>query len=72
LHIIAALIGIAIGVIFWVITSPWVVLTIFWVEQRYPQVVGTRAIRISEAVVCGLQVFACLGSAFWIALLMVG
>ena len=72
MHIIAALIGIAIGFIFWVITSPWVVLTIFWVEQHYPQVVGTRAIRISEAVVCGLQVFACMGLAFWIALLMVG
>jgi len=28
LHIIAALIGIAIGFIFWVITSPWVVLTV--------------------------------------------
>jgi len=72
LHIIAALIGIAIGVIFWIITSPWVVMTIFWVEQHYPQVVGTRAIRISEAVVCGLQVFSCMGLAFWIALLMVG
>ena len=72
MYIIAALIGIAIGVIFWAITSPWVVLTIFWVEQRYPQVVGTRAIRVSEVVVCGLQVFTCLGLAFWIALRMVG
>ena len=69
--IIAAVVGLAVGVILWYITSRWIVASIFWVEQRYPQVVGTRAIRVSEAVVCGLQVFACLALGVLIARLMV-
>ena len=70
--IIAALVGFALGVIFWYITARWIALTIFWVEHRYPQVIGTRAIKISEVLVCGLQVLACLALAFWIAWLMLG
>lgn len=69
--IIAGLIGLVAGVIIWYITSRWIVASIFWVEHRYPQMIGTRAIRISEAVVCGLQVIASLALGFWLARLMI-
>jgi hypothetical protein len=72
LVIIAGLVGFAAGITIWYITSRWIVASIFWVEQRYPQVIGTRAIRAGEAVACGLQVLACLALAFLIARLMVG
>ncbi|HJQ24686.1 MAG TPA: hypothetical protein VKA60_12280 [Blastocatellia bacterium] len=72
MFIIAAPVGFAVGVIMWYITSRWIASTIFWVEQRYPQLIGTRAIKVSEILVCGLQVFACLALALWIARLMVG
>jgi hypothetical protein len=72
LVIITGLVGIVVGVIIWYITSRWVAASIFWVEHRYPQMIGTRALRVSEAVVCGLQVFASLALAFWLAYWMIG
>jgi hypothetical protein len=72
LVIIAGLVGFAAGIIIWYVTSRWIAASILWVEQRYPQVIGTRAIRASEAVVCGLQVLASLSLAFLIARLMIG
>jgi hypothetical protein len=72
LYVIAGLVGLAAGVSVWYITSRWIVSSIFWVERRYPQVVGTKAIKVSEAVVCGLQVLAVFALAFWVARLMVG
>lgn len=72
MFIIAAPVGFAAGVIMWYITSRWIASMIFWVEHRYPQAVGTRAIKVSEVVACGLQVLACLALAFWIARLMIG
>ena len=70
--IITALVGLAMGVVLWYITSRWIASTIFWVEHRYPQLIGTRAIKVSEIFVCGLQVLACLSLAFWLARLMIG
>lgn len=69
--VIVGLVGFAIGVALWFITSPFIVSSIFWVEKHYPQMIGTRMIRVSEVVVCGLQVFACMALAFWIARWMV-
>jgi cytosine/uracil/thiamine/allantoin permease len=71
-YVIAGLVGFAAGIIVWYITSRWIASTIFWVEHRYPQVVGTRAIKVSEVLACGLQVLACLALAIWIARLMTG
>lgn len=71
MYVIFGLVGITGGVILWYITSRWVASSIFWVEHRYPQLVGTRAMRISEAVVCGLQVLGSLALAFWLARLLV-
>lgn len=69
--VITGLIGFAFGVVLWFITSRFIVSSIFWVEEHYPQMVGTRIIRVSEMVVCGLHVFACMALAFWLARLMV-
>lgn len=70
--VIAGLVGLAAGVTVWYITSRWIAASIFWVEHRYPHMIGTRTIRVSEAVVCGLQVLASLSLAVLIARLMVG
>jgi hypothetical protein len=72
LYVIVGLVGLAICVILWYITSRWIASSIFWVEHRYPQVIGTRILKVSEVIVCTLQVFACLALAFWLARLMVG
>jgi hypothetical protein len=72
LYVIAGLVGLAVCVIVWYITSRWIVSSIFWIEHRYPQVIGTKAIRVSEVIVCGLQVLGSFALAFWIARLMVG
>ena len=72
MYVIAGLVGLAACVIVWYITSRWIVSSIFWIERRYPQVIGTKAIKVSEVIVCGLQVLASLALAIWIALLMVG
>jgi cytosine/uracil/thiamine/allantoin permease len=72
LYVIAGLVGIAAGVAVWYSTSRWIALSIFWVEHRYPQVIGTKTIKVSEVIVCSLQVLASLALAFWIVRLMVG
>jgi cytosine/uracil/thiamine/allantoin permease len=72
LYVIAGLVGLAAGVTVWYITSRWIASSLFWVEHRYPQVIGTRTIKASEVIVCGLQVLACLALAIWVARLMIG
>jgi len=72
LYVIAGLAGLATSLVIWYITSRFIASSIFWVEHRYPQTVGTRMIRVSEVIVCGLQVLACLALAFWVVRLMVG
>jgi hypothetical protein len=71
LVVIAGLVGFAAALVIWYITSRFIVSSIFWVEQRYPQIIGTRMIRVSEMVVCGLQVLATFALAFWIARWMI-
>ena len=72
MYVIAGLAGLAASVIVWYITSRWIASSIFWVEQRYPQVVGTRVIKVSEVIACALQVLTCLALAFWVARWMAG
>jgi len=72
LYVIAGLAGLATCVIVWYITSRWIVSSIFWIERRYPQVIGTKAIKVSEVIACGLQMLASLALAFWIVRWMVG
>jgi cytosine/uracil/thiamine/allantoin permease len=71
LYVFAGLVGLAAGVTVWYITSRWIALSIFWVEHRYPQMIGTKAIKVSEVIVCSLQVLASMALAFWIARLLV-
>ena len=70
--VLAGLAGFAVGFIVWYITSRWIASSIFWVEHRYPQMIGTKAIKVSEVIACGLQVFASMALAFWIARLLIG
>ena len=72
MYVIAGLVGLAAGVTVWYITSRWIASSIFWVEHRYPQMIGTKTIKVSEVIVCSLQVLASMALAFWIARLMVG
>ena len=72
MYVIAGLVGLAVGVSVWYITSRWIASSIFWVEHHYPQMIGTKTIKVSEVIVCSLQVLASMALAFWIARLMVG
>ena len=72
MYVIAGLVGLAASVIVWYITSGWIAASILWVEHRYPQVIGTRVIKLSEVIACALQVLACLALAIWVARLMAG
>jgi hypothetical protein len=72
LYVITGLAGLTAGVTVWYITSRWIASSIFWVEHRYPQMIGTKTIKVSEVIVCSLQVLASMALAFWIARLMLG
>ena len=68
MYFISAIIGLAVGVLIWITLSHWIATSITWAESRHPHLVGSRRIRIGEAVACGALFFGCLALAFWIAL----
>lgn len=59
------------GFCLWFITSPFVASVILWAESRYPRLVDSRGMKVSEILLCGLQVLACFVLALWIALLII-
>lgn len=71
MYVLAILTGLAIAMVSWYITSRWVASSILWIEHHYPQMIGTKAIKTSEVIICGLQVLACFALAIWVGRLMV-
>jgi hypothetical protein len=67
MHLLAAIAGLAVGVIAWLIASHWIAVSIARVEDRRPELVGSRQLRAAEAVACGALFLACLALAFWSA-----
>ncbi|HKY04961.1 MAG TPA: hypothetical protein VJQ56_08725 [Blastocatellia bacterium] len=70
-YVIAVILGLFIAFILWFVMARWIAASIVWVESRYPHLLGSRGMRVSEAVACGLLVIACFAIAFWIAQLLV-
>ena len=70
-YVIAVILGLFIAFILWFVMARWIAASIVWVESRYPHLIGSRGMRVSEVVACGLLVLACFAIAFWIAQLLV-
>lgn len=72
MYFVAGLVVIAVAFMAWFITAPWVVASVLWAENHYPQLVGTKSIKAGEVIICGFQVAACLALAIWIGRLVIG
>jgi hypothetical protein len=70
MYLIAAIGGLAVGVIAWLIASHWIAVSIARVEDRRPELVGSRQLRAAEAVACSALFLACLALASWLAWLI--
>lgn len=67
MYLLAAIAGLAAGVIAWLIASHWIAVSIAWAEDRRPEMIGSRQLRAAEALACGALFLACLALAFWLA-----
>jgi hypothetical protein len=67
MHIVGGIAGLTVGFIVWLTASHFIATSMAWVEDRQPELVGSRKLRIAEAFVCGALFVGCLGLAFWIA-----
>ena len=70
MYLLAAIAGLTVGVIAWLIASHWIALSIAWAEDRRPELIGSRQLRAAEALACGALFLACLALAFWLAWLI--
>jgi len=66
LHFIAAGLGLFVGLSLWFTASHWLAASIFWAEARFPRLVGSKSLRVYEAIICGLLVLGCFAVAFWV------
>ena len=66
MYALAAIVGLALGVIVWLFASHWIASSITWVEDHRPELVGSMRLRIGEAVACGVLFLGCVGLAFWL------
>ena len=67
LYFLAIISGLALGVTVWFLASHWIASSITWVEDHRPELVGSKQLRVGEAVACGALILACLALAVWIA-----
>jgi len=70
LFLLGGIIGLTVGFVVWLVASHWVAVYIAGVEDRQPALVGSKQLRVMEAVICGALFLACLALAFWIARLV--
>lgn len=66
MYLLAAVAGLTAGFIVWLVASHWVAASIAWAEDRRPELIGSRRLRVREAIACGLLFAICLAVAFWI------
>lgn len=66
MHLLAAITGLTAGVIAWLIGSHWIAVAIARVEDRRPDLIGSRQLRAAEAVACGVLFLACFALASWL------
>lgn len=70
MYLLSAIAGLTIGFVIWLIASDWIATSIAWIEDRRPELVGSRQLRAAEAVACGALFLGCLALAFWMAWLI--
>jgi hypothetical protein len=70
LQIVAASLGLILGMITWFTASHWLASSILWFESRYPKLAGSKRLRAYEIVICGLLVLTCFAVAALIMRLM--
>jgi hypothetical protein len=66
MYALAAIAGLVVGVIVWVLASHWIASSIAWVEDHRPELVGSIRLRVGEVIACGALFLGCLGLAFWL------
>jgi hypothetical protein len=66
LYVLAVIAGLTAGITVWFLASHWIASWITWVEDRHPELAGSKRLRIGEAVACGALVLATFALAFWI------
>jgi hypothetical protein len=66
MYVLAAIVGLAIGIIVWLLASHWIASSITWVEDRRPELVGSMRLRVGETVACGALFLGCLMLALWL------
>ncbi|HXG64027.1 MAG TPA: hypothetical protein VNO70_02900 [Blastocatellia bacterium] len=67
MYFIAVIIGLALGIIAWFVASYLVARLLIRIEERRPQLAGSRSIRAIEIGICGAVFVACLILWFWVA-----
>jgi hypothetical protein len=70
LYVLAIIAGLTASVTVWFLASRWIAAWITWVEDRRPDLVGSKQLRVGEAVACGALVLATFALAFWIVRLL--
>jgi hypothetical protein len=70
LYLVATIAGLTVAVIVWFLVSHWIETSIEWIEDRRPELVGSRRLRLGEAIACGVLVLASFALAFWITRLL--
>jgi hypothetical protein len=69
-HVLAIIAGFTVGIIVWFVASHWIASSMTWVEDRHPELAGSRQLRVGEVVACGALVLACSALALWIIRLL--
>jgi uncharacterized membrane protein YecN with MAPEG domain len=70
LYFLAGIVGLTVGFIVWLIASHRIATMITRVEEGHPELAGSKRLRVSEAVACGVLFLSCLALAFWTAWLI--
>lgn len=66
MHVLAIIAGLTIGITVWFLASHLIASSITRVEDRHPELVGSKQLRVGEAVACGALVLSTFALAFWI------
>jgi hypothetical protein len=59
-----------VGVLVWYFASWWIATSLEWAETHYPELGGSRRLRIAEGIACGALLFACMALSYWIGWLV--
>ena len=70
MYILASIAGLTIAVIVWFLASHLIETSIEWVEDHRPELVGSKRLRVGEAIVCAALVLASFALAFWLTRLL--